>query len=92
MKNLSLLKPLAATTSGTAYTITTGFSYTSLTAGDRFTFQADADNSPGQTLTVDSVATKTLYYNNSTLFDSIIPADAIVEVMYDGTNFRVIKL
>lgn len=94
-QNLSTI--YQGTTSGLAdiavatknYSLTTGASIT-LAAGMRFTFMANGANTGASpTLEVDANGTKIIKYaDGTTVGDGEILDNMIVEVIYDGTDFR----
>ena len=89
--------PLYATTggTGTAYVLTlpSGSLYTTLAAGDTFTWKAHATNTGAATLTIvggASLGPKSLTKNGTTpLVAGDITSGAIIGVVYDGTEFQL---
>lgn len=82
-----------ATDSGTAsaYVIAPSVAITAYAAGNRFWFKATNTNSAAPTIAVSGLATKTITdAEGDPLSAAAIKADALVEVVYDGTNFRLV--
>lgn len=75
----------AITPSGTA-------APTAYVTGQVFRFKADVANTGAATLNVNSLGAKSiLRVNGSALADGDISANQIVEVIYDGTNMRILS-
>jgi len=79
----------------TDYAVTTGESIGSISSGFRVTFMTPNDGvncAATPTCTVDSVAAKTIVKQDGTAIGAgDIVADMLLELVYDGTNFRVIS-
>lgn len=80
-----------ASSAGTdSYAITVTPAPTAYVTGQKFTFKADVANTGAATLDVNSLGAKTIKKNVSNdLATNDIIANAIVEVIYDGTNFQM---
>ena len=89
---------VTSTGSGSSYVIKlpTGSLYSSIVAGDSFSWKAHAANTGVTTLTIIGAASlgpKPLTKNGSTaLSANDIAAGAVVECVYDGTNFQVTSI
>lgn len=64
---------------------------TSYTLGLRLSWRAVAANTGSATVNVNGLGVKTLKYNNANLASGHIPIGSFVDMIYDGTNFIVIK-
>lgn len=73
-----------------AYAIDLSPTLTAYTAGQKFHFIAPMANNAAPTLNVDAVGAKTIVHPDGTaLAANEMPANAIVQVIYDGTNFQL---
>lgn len=81
----------ADTGAADAYVITPAPAIAAYAAGQTFFFKATNANTGASTLNVSALGVKTiLRYDGSALASGDIPASAVVEVIYDGTNFRAV--
>ena len=72
-----------------AYVISTGASFSVLTAGQSFTFKAANSNTGASTLKVDSV-TAAIQLNGNVLSSGLITANHNYIVVYNGSQFDLI--
>lgn len=73
-----------------AYVITTGLSLSALSTGMAFRFKAANSNTTTSTLNVDSIGVKTIKgKGDAVLVANDIEQNDVVEVIYDGTDFRM---
>lgn len=80
-----------STGSANAYVLAASRTMTAYAQGDRFCFKANFANTGAATLNVDSLGAKDIKrLDGSALVSGDIPADAIVDVVYDGTNFQLL--
>lgn len=78
--------------SSNAYTLAASTTYAAYAQGDRFCFKSNFANTGAATLNVDSVGAKTIKKMDGTdLKANDIPSGAIVDVVYDGTNFQLVS-
>lgn len=81
-----------STGSTNAYALASATTYTAYAQGDRFCFKANFANTGAATLNVDSVGAKTIKRaDGSDLLANDIPSGAVVDVVYDGTNFQIVS-
>lgn len=74
--------------SASAYTLTPNGTYTAYAAGQTFRFKANHVNTGATTLNVSALGAKSvLTPGGAALAAGAIPANSIVSVTYDGTNF-----
>ncbi|MEN6621500.1 MAG: LamG-like jellyroll fold domain-containing protein [Smithella sp.] len=82
-----------ATGSSNAYAITVTPARTTYTQGEVFYFKANFTNTGAVTLNVSALGAKNIYKRvTQPLVGGDIPVDAIVAVVYDGTNFQLLGL
>lgn len=87
------LQLLSCTTSANVWTVTSNSSLSAYAAGQRFCIQVDTASVTSQTLNIDSIgAADVIWPHGYAIQEAEIPADAVIEVLYDGTDFQVIKL
>jgi len=80
-----------STGSANAYVLAASRTMTAYAQGDRFCFKANFANTGAATLNVDSLGAKDIKrLDGSALVAGDIAADAIVDVVYDGTNFQLL--
>lgn len=78
--------------SSNAYTLAASTTYAAYAQGDRFCFKSNFANTGAATLNVDSVGAKTIKKMDGTdLAANDIPSGAIIDVVYDGTNFQLVS-
>lgn len=78
--------------SANAYTLAASTTYAAYAQGDRFCFKSNFANTGAATLNVDSVGAKTIKKMDGTdLAANDISSGAIVDVVYDGTNFQLVS-
>jgi hypothetical protein len=75
-----------------AYTVTLSGVTTTYSAGLRIQFKAANNNSGASTLNVNSQGTKNIFFNNAALSANVIQANAVVDVIYDGTQFQMLSV
>ena len=82
-----------AADSGTAntYAITLSGVTTTYAAGTRFQFKASNANTGASTLNVNAQGTKNIFLNGSAITANTILANAVVDVIYDGTQFQMMS-
>jgi hypothetical protein len=83
-----------ATGSAGAYTVNLSPAVTALVAGQVIRFKANHSNSGAATLAINGIAAKNIVLTDGTtaLSGGEIAGDAFVEVIYDGTAFRLTAL
>jgi len=77
--------------SANAYVVALANLTTTYTAGLPIQFKALNTNTGASTLNVNSQGAKNIYLNNSALTANVIQANAIVSVVYDGTQFQMVS-
>lgn len=65
---------------------------TAYTTGDRFIFKAGTANTGACTLNVNSLGAKTIKIQGRDLYTGEIVANQVVEVVYDGTDMRMLSI
>jgi len=75
-----------------AYAVTLSGVTTTYNAGLRIQFKAANNNSGASTLNVNSQGTKNIFFNNAALSANVIQANAVVDVIYDGTQFQMLSV
>jgi hypothetical protein len=79
------------TASGTnTYTVTTSPTHAAYSAGDLLTITFTNANTGASTLNDTSLGAKAIQYNQAALTGGEIPANATVELLYDGTQFQIV--
>jgi hypothetical protein len=78
--------------SANAYVVALANVSTTYTAGLRIQFKAANTNSGASTLNVNSQGTKNIFFNGSALSANVIQANAVVDVIYDGTQFQMLSI
>ena len=75
-----------------AITLSTGNSLTSYAVNQMFIFAIETTNTGGVTVNVDSIGTRNLYATDGTtaLRSGQMPDGALVGIIYDGSNFRLL--
>jgi hypothetical protein len=76
-----------------AYAITPTIAPGSYTAGQQYTFTVTTANTGAATLNVNSLGAQTIVRRDGStaLSDGDIPANNVIQVVYDGTNFRLLS-
>ena len=78
--------------SANAYVLASATTYAAYAQGDRFAFKANFANTGAATLNVDAVGAKDIKRTDgSALVAGDIPSGAVVDVVYDGTNFQLVS-
>ena len=78
--------------SANAYVVTLANLTTTYNAGLPIQFKAANTNTGASTLNVNSQGAKNIYFNNAALAANVIQANAIVSVVYDGTQFQMLSV
>lgn len=76
-------------TGTTVFVVGLSLAQTQLVAGFRMSFKSDTASSGGATLNVNGLGAKTIKAGGVALINSDIPANQVVEVIYDGTDFQL---
>ena len=74
-----------------AYVVALANVTTTYSAGLPIQFKAANTNTGASTLNVNSQGAKNIYLNNAALTANVIQANAIVSVVYDGTQFQMVS-
>ena len=77
--------------SANAYVVALANLTTTYNAGLPIQFKAANTNTGASTLNVNSQGAKNIYLNNAALTANVIQANAIVSVVYDGTQFQMVS-
>lgn len=77
--------------SANAYVVALANVSTTYTAGLRIQFKAANTNSGASTLNVNSQGAKNIYLNNAAVSANVIQANAVIDCIYDGTQFQIIS-
>lgn len=77
--------------SANTYAITLSGLTTTYLAGTRFQFLASNANTGASTLNVNAQGAKNIFLNGAALTANTIAAGAVVDVVYDGTQFQMIS-
>jgi len=77
--------------SANAYVVTLSGVSTAYNAGLRIQFKAANTNSGASTLNVNTQGAKNIFFNGSALSANVIQANAVVDVIYDGTQFQMLS-
>lgn len=80
----------AAGGTGDVITLAPAPAITAYAAGQRFIIKASADNTTAVTLNVAAVGAKAVQYQGAALVPGAIRNGAIIEVVYDGTQFQMV--
>lgn len=87
------MRYVTATLSSTTYNATASPAISSYEAGQRFCLQASAASVKDQKVNINSVGAKDLIMPAGDFVPTgYIPANAMFEIMYDGTDFVLIKV
>lgn len=81
------------TGSSNAYVLTPSVALTAYTTGQGFRALTNFANSGSATLNISSLGAKSIVrYDNSALQANDIPSGALIDVVYDGTSFRLVSV
>ena len=82
----------AETGAADAYVVTLSPAPTAYVAGMRVSFKATNANTGASTLKLGSLATKAIQFAGAALTAGMIPANGIVDVIYDGTQWQMVSV
>ena len=87
------MRKLSATLTDNSYVVTTGSSLSEILSGYRFCLQSDVVNEDSPTVTIDGNQPIALIKNDQTTVEAgYIPANAIFEIIYDNSQFQILKI
>lgn len=82
----------AETGAADAYVVTLSPAPTAYVAGMRVSFKATNANTGASTLKLGSLTTKAIQFAGAALTAGMIPANGIVDVIYDGTQWQMVSV